>query len=177
MGYVTPLCTSDGRTLIVQASPEGVSEEELEPAMGKGGPEIKDKEPGSTVVIFRSPPEPPKEENREATPAGFAQQFLCDIAVIDLASGEPDSGRHVHPAAIRRRTAAGSRAWTPGRWGRQFHRSQPRHRRARPVTGTSRDIVTSVLSGLRCRQAGRRTGGGWRTAATPRRRPQIVSRT
>jgi dipeptidyl aminopeptidase/acylaminoacyl peptidase len=172
MGYVTPLWTSDGRALVVQASPEGVSEEELEPAMGKGGPEIKDKEPGSTVVIFRSPPEPPKEENREATPAGFAQQFLCDIVVIDLASGQTRIlARHVHPAAMRlspdsRRLAyLDARAMGPANFIGLSHAIVVLDL----VTGTSRDIVTGVLQTFSGAMSWS-PDGRWLayTAATPR---------
>lgn len=148
MGYVTPLWTPDGRALVVQASPEGVSEEELEPAMGRGGPEVKDKEPGSTVVIFRSPPEPPKGENREAAPAGFAQQFLCDIAVIEGASGkERILAHHVHPAAMRlspdgRRLAyMDARAMGPANFIGLSHTIVVLDL----ATGASRDLVAGVL--------------------------------
>ena len=175
MGFMTPLWTPDCRALVVQASPEGVSEEELEPAMGRGGPEVKDKEPGSTVVIFRSPPEPPREENREAAQAGFAQQLLCDIAVIDVASGGKRLlARHVHPAATRlspdgRRLAyMDARAMGPANFAGPSHTIVVLDL----ATGASRDLVAGVLQVFSGALAWS-PDGRWLayTAATPREAP------
>jgi dipeptidyl aminopeptidase/acylaminoacyl peptidase len=148
MGFMTPVWTPDGRALVVQASPEGVSEEELEPAMGRGGPEVKDKEPGSTVVIFRSPPEPPKPESREAAQAGFAQQLLCDIAVIEVASGEKRIlARHVHPGAMRLSPDGRQLAYMDARAMGPANFAGPSHTIVALdlATGASRDLVAGVL--------------------------------
>ncbi len=175
MGFVTPLWTPDGRTLVVQASPEGVSEEELEPAMGRGGPEVKDKEPGSTVVIFRSPPAPPKGEDQKAAPAGFAQQLLCDIATIEVASGERRIlARRVHPAAMRlspdgRRLAyMDARAMGPANFIGLSHTIVALDL----ATGASRDLVSGVLQTFSGAMSWS-PDGRWLayTAATPRETP------
>ena len=175
MGYVTPLWTSDGQALIVQASPEGVSEEDLEPAMGRGGPELKDKEPGSTLVIFRSPPEPPKEESLKAGQGGFAQQFLCDLAVIEVASGKARIlARHVHPAATRlspdgRRLAyMDARALGPANFVGASHAIVVLDL----ATGSSRDVVLGVLQVFPGAMSWS-PDGRWLayTAATPRDAP------
>jgi dipeptidyl aminopeptidase/acylaminoacyl peptidase len=148
LGFVTPLWTADGKSLIVQALPEGVSEKELEPAMGGGGPEAKDKEPGSTVVIFRSPPEPPKPGDRAAGQTGFAQQLLCDIAAIDVATGETRIlARHVHPAALRlspdghRVAYMDARAMGPANFAGPSHTIVVMDL----ATGASHDLVAGVL--------------------------------
>jgi dipeptidyl aminopeptidase/acylaminoacyl peptidase len=175
MGYVTPIWTPDSRTLVVQAKPEGVSDEELEPAMGRGGPEVKDKEPGSTVVIFRSPPEPPKEEKREAAQAGFAQQFLCDIATIDVASGKARIlASRVHPAATRlspdgRRLAyMDARAMGPANFAGASHTIVV----LELATGVTRDLVSGVLQSFSGAMSWS-PDGQWLayTAATPRETP------
>jgi len=101
LGYETPVWTPDGRALVVKATPEGVSEEELELGFGRGGSEVKDKEPGSTLVLFRSPPPSPADKGA-ATGFQGAKHLFCDLAIVDIATGKSRPLlRRVHPAAYR----------------------------------------------------------------------------
>ena len=106
LGLTVPVWKADGTGLVVQLHPEGITEEALEMKHG-ASTRAADAEPGSTVVVYRSPPVPPG-ESAGAASSGFAY-LLSDLGVMDATSGEV------------RRLVAGARpaAWRmspDGRW-------------------------------------------------------------
>jgi dipeptidyl aminopeptidase/acylaminoacyl peptidase len=87
LGLTVPVWTPDSKRLVVRLHPEGMTDAELEasaPAASSG--EASDKEPGSTVVVYRS--KPASEEKKGAPePSDVPRRLLADLAIVDVATG------------------------------------------------------------------------------------------
>ncbi|HEY7114360.1 MAG TPA: prolyl oligopeptidase family serine peptidase [Thermoanaerobaculia bacterium] len=87
LGFTVPVWTPDSRRLVVRLHPEGLTDAELEdeaPAAPSGEPD--DKEPGSTVAIYRSKPAS-KEMKGAPPPSEAPRRLLADLSIIDVATG------------------------------------------------------------------------------------------
>lgn len=87
LGLTVPVWTPDSKRLVVRLHPEGMTDAELEaPSPATMAGEAPDKEPGSTVVIYRS--KPASEEKKGASePSDVPRRLLADLAIVDVATG------------------------------------------------------------------------------------------
>jgi len=86
LGFTVPVWTPDSRRIVVRLHPEGLTDAELEDSAPASAAETDEKEPGSTVVVYRS--KPASEEKKGAAPPSEApRRFLADLSIIDVATG------------------------------------------------------------------------------------------
>ena len=87
LGYTVALWTPDSRRVVVRLRPEGMTDAELEsaaPTAEEGGPP---KEPGSTVVVYRS--RPASGDKREAARQDASpKRLLTDLSIVDVVTGQ-----------------------------------------------------------------------------------------
>lgn len=83
LAFETPIWTPDGKALIVKLRPEGVTEEPRDTAANSQAM-VVDKEPGSTLTLFRSP----RPEQKTTTPKEApVDPMQTDIAWVNVADG------------------------------------------------------------------------------------------
>jgi dipeptidyl aminopeptidase/acylaminoacyl peptidase len=86
LGFTVALWTPDSRRVVVRLRPEGMTDAELESAAPPPTGEDAEKEPGSTVVVYRSRPR--AADGKETPPEGALPRLLVDLSVVDVATGE-----------------------------------------------------------------------------------------